>query len=291
METWRMRVSVVGAGLMGAGIGLGFRQHGAEVMYLVNGPRGISRADQAVRELAAELVEIGVAERGFADDVRLCASIDELPDSDLVIESVPEQQGLKRALLADLSAAQPTALLCSNTSSLSITALATDIVRPQRFAGMHFWYPAPLMPLVELVPGEHTINETLERAGQILSNHGKTPITLARDIPGFVWNRLVVAVLREAKFLVEQGVVGARELDLVVEHGLARRWSLTGPFASAVLGGVATFETVGANLLPQLDDATELDGLTALLDGYVPDPKALAAWRVRRLAERQDPGP
>jgi 3-hydroxybutyryl-CoA dehydrogenase len=231
---------------------------------------------------------LGVAGPGFADDVAYCGEVDELPGSDLIIESIPEQRDLKRALLAELATAQPRALLCTNTSSLGITALAAELHRPKRFAGLHFWYPAPLMPLVELVPGERTEQAALAEIEQIVRQHGKTPIVLARDIPGFVWNRLVVAVLREAASLVEQGVVGPRDIDLVVEHGLARRWSLTGPFASAVLGGVSTFETVGANLLPLLDQRTSLDALTELLAGYVPDRAALSAWRDRRLAERDD---
>ena len=90
-----------------------------------------------------------------------------------------------------------------------------------------------------------------------MSITGRFPSRLLRDVnPGFVWNRLVGTLsLREATSLVAQGVVTARDVDLVVEQGLARRWSLTGPFASAVLGGVSTFETVGRNLLPQLSSA------------------------------------
>jgi 3-hydroxybutyryl-CoA dehydrogenase len=283
-----MRVAVVGAGLMGVGIGLGFCQYGAHVTYLVHGRHARPRAERAVGEAAAELVDLGVAEAGFADRVVYCGVVTELPGCDLIIESIPEQRDLKLAILAELATAQPRALLCTNTSSLGITALGADLHRPQRFAGLHFWYPAPLMPLVELVPGQRTDPTALVEIEQIVRQHGKIPIVLARDIPGFVWNRLVVAVLREAASLVEQGVVSARDIDLVVEHGLARRWSLTGPFASAVLGGVPTFETVGANLLPLLDQRTSLAALTELLAGYVPDRAALSAWRDRRLAERDD---
>lgn len=280
-----MHVAVVGTGLMGTGIGLGFAHYGASVTYLV---RDRDRAQRVVRKLADEMAAIGIADRDLAEDVSLCTTVDGLPPSDLIIESVPENRALKVALLAELSSAQPRALLCSNTSSLSITDIASGTMRPERVAGMHFWYPPPLMPLVELVPGERTSAGALDLGMELLRSHGKTPIRLTRDIPGFVWNRLVVAVLREAKSLVEQGVVSAREVDLVVEQGLARRWSLTGPFASAVLGGVATFETVGGNLLPRLSTDTDLGGLSLLLDGYVSHPDSLDAWRNRQLAARTD---
>lgn len=281
-----MQVVVVGSGLMGAGIGLGFAQHAASVTYLTRRPL---HARDAVARVAGEFVALGIVDKESVDGLSFCTDIDDLPSSDLVIESVPEDLALKIPLLAELSQAQPGALLCSNTSSLSITSIAAGTVRPDRVAGMHFWYPAPLMPLVELVPGSETSDDCLDCGAQILIDHGKVPIRLQRDFPGFVWNRLVVAVLREAKSLVEQGVVTARDVDLVVEQGLARRWSLTGPFASAMLGGVSTFETVGRNLLPQLSSASDLEGMTAMLQDYVGNIDELNAWRNQQLAAREEP--
>jgi 3-hydroxybutyryl-CoA dehydrogenase len=281
-----MHVVVVGTGLMGAGIGLGFAQHGASVTYLTRRPL---QAREAVTRVAGDFLALGIVDKASVDGLAFCGEIDDLPASELVVESIPEDLALKIPLLAELSKAQPDALLCSNTSSLSITSIAVGTVRPDRVAGMHFWYPAPLMPLVELVPGNETSDDCLDRGAQILVDHGKVPIRLQRDFPGFVWNRLVVAVLREAKSLVEQGVVSARDVDLVVEQGLARRWSLTGPFASAVLGGVSTFETVGRNLLPQLSSASDLTGMADMLQDYVENIDELNAWRNQHLAAREGP--
>lgn len=248
--------------------------------------RDRAKGERAVREHAEELAALGVVDEDIAARLTFCTKLEDLPASQLVVESVSEQQALKVGLIGDLAAAEPEALIGSNTSSLSITALSSRAVSPERVVGMHFWYPAPLMPLVELVPGEQTSSASMDRGERMLREHGKTPIRLGRDIPGFVWNRLVVAELREATSLVEQGVVSARGVDLVVEQGLARRWSLTGPFASAVLGGIATFETVGRNLLPLLSADTAIDGLGALLEGYVTDPDGLSAWRNEQLAMR-----
>ncbi len=280
-----MQITVVGAGRIGAGIGLGFAGHGATVTYLV---RDAARAESQIRALAGELVEIGPPAWASSHPAAwsLETSIARLPPSDLIIESVPEDIRVKVPLLGELSRAQPGAILCSNTSSLPITALAAEVSSPERVAGMHFFYPAPLMPLTELVPGERTSPATLDACEKILRDHGKTPIRLRTDNPGFVWNRLTVAVLREAKALVESGLISPRDMDLVMEQGLARRWSLTGPFASAILGGVGTFETVGRNLLRLLSTAPDLEGLARVLDGYVPDPEALARWRNDELNAR-----
>ena len=280
-----MHISVVGCGLLGAGIGLSFAMRGASVSYLV---RDVERARAKVDAEIAELVGLGLLDQGLAGRITFHETMAELPPSEMIIESIPENRSLKVPLFAALSRAHPEALLFSNTSSLSITDIAAETRDPSRVAGMHFWYPAPLMPLVELVPGDLTSRSTLDIAERALLRYGKTPVRLSRDIPGFVWNRLVVAVLREAKSLVEQGVLTARDVDLVVELGLARRWSLTGPFASACLGGVATFETVGANLLPQLSAESDLGGLSGLLDGYVSDREGLNSWRNKQLAIRAD---
>jgi 3-hydroxybutyryl-CoA dehydrogenase len=278
------QVAVVGTGLMGTGIGLCFASHGAAVTYVV---RDLARAERTVQDAADELAGLGLG-AGVPSPVGFCTDLEELADSDVIIESITEDLGAKVQLFSELSRRQPRALLCSNTSSLRITDIAKGAERPERVVGMHFWYPPPLMPLVELVPGAQTSDSTMGTAVDFLSRHGKVPIRLRFDHPGFVWNRLVVAVLREAKAMVDLGLVSAREVDLVVEQGLARRWALTGPFASAVIGGVDTFETVGRNLLPDLATTADLDGLAEMLDGYVDDRDALARWRNGFLADRTE---
>jgi 3-hydroxybutyryl-CoA dehydrogenase len=272
---------------MGVGIGLSFAASGADVTVL---SRNAARGTFAIARAGQRLVSLGVLAGADAESVRVVEDPARLPRCCLVVESLPEDLELKRALFATLSLCQPEAILASNTSSLRITDIARDASRPERIVGTHFWYPAPLMPLVEVVPGEATDGATLEGTSQLLSCMGKTPVTLQRDIAGFVWNRLTVAVLREAKWLVDEGVVEARDIDLVVERGLALRWSLTGPFSSAALGGAAIFETIGANLAPQLSAARDLSGLADLVDGLVTDPGQLDHWRSTRLAAQADSG-
>jgi 3-hydroxybutyryl-CoA dehydrogenase len=290
----RMQVAVVGAGRMGAGIAASFAAHGHDLTVVA---RSQHKARSAVEQVLEETRAYGVwtdpaCSVGAIRYVAAPAAVP--PQSDLVLESVSESWQLKVALLHEIGAAAPNAVLASNTSSFSITALADAAGSPERAVGLHFWYPAQLMPLVEVVRGEHTLNAAVDLARHAVCSIGKTPIDVRRDVPGQIWNRLQIAVLREALALVTAGVADPDQVDLVVREGLARRWARTGPFESAVLGGTRTFETVARNLLPELSDARNLDGLAAVLESYVKDPAALDKRRndslARALARERDGG-
>jgi 3-hydroxyacyl-CoA dehydrogenase len=128
-----------------------------------------------------------------------------------------------------------------------------------------------------VVRGAATSSDVADRVTALLRTLGKRPVAVRRDVLGFVWNRLQLALLREAVWLTEAGVASPEEVDRVVREGLARRWRLIGPFETVALGGAETFERIAANLLPALSDATALPGLRRWLDET---PETLA--RVRR---------
>src|SRR5207237_2718167 len=157
---------------------------------------------------------------------------------------------LKVALLRPLAAGSPDAVFATNTSSLGITALGDAIGAPERTIGTHYWNPPLLMPLVEVVAGEHTSPEVVSLARETVAALGKRPV-LVRDVPGFVWNRIQMAVLREAAWVVENGVAAPDTVDAILRHGLARRWSNVGFFEAISLGGVGTWRATSANLLPE----------------------------------------
>lgn len=186
------------------------------------------------------------------------------PDVAIAVESVPEHEAVKVDVLAGVARAVPGATVASNTSSLSITRLGAAIGAPERTLGTHYLNPPLLMPLVEIVRGEATTPERVDAAVAVLRDLGKRPVTVDRDVPGFVWNRLQFALLREAVWLVEQGIASPEAVDEVVRDGLARRWRLTGPFETVALGGPATFAAVAHNLLPELSNAGSIDVLEAL---------------------------
>jgi 3-hydroxybutyryl-CoA dehydrogenase len=255
-----MKVAVVGVGLMGSQIGCEFAMAGHTVEFVSRDP---ALARGRVEEVLADVVATGILTEVQADSARAATAYASSASRgfELAIESVPEDLTLKVEVLRGLAAVEPAAILASNTSSLSITALGRGAGAPTRVIGMHYWNPPVLMPLVEVVPGEDTDPGVVATICRVLAEIGKHPVTVPKDVPGFVWNRLQFALLREAMWLVENGAASPETVDLVVREGLARRWRHIGPFEAVALGGPETWSRVGANLLPELSNATTIDGL------------------------------
>jgi 3-hydroxybutyryl-CoA dehydrogenase len=272
-----VNVVVLGAGLMGAQIGCEYLLAGHTVTFVA---RDLDRASERIErglELAGQL-GLFPAHRAAetASRMRLLTEPDLEPD--IVVESLPEDLSLKVSLLAPI-ASGGSAIIATNTSSLSVTTLGREIGAPERTLGTHYWNPPLLMPLVEVVLTAETDASVLAWIRETLVGLGKRPIVVNRDVPGFVWNRLQFALVREALWLVENGVATPEAVDEIVSDGLARRWRHVGPFEAAALGGLDTWLRVGANLLPELSDATSL----AALERHLPtDPKQLEAARDRR---------
>ena len=145
-------------------------------------------------------------------------------DAGLVIESGPEEMGFKQELFARMDAvARPEALLASNTSGLSITAIAELCRRPERVLTAHFWNPPHLMPLVEVVMGAKTSKESAEQLRAVLVECGKSPVVLKKDRPGQLGNRLQMALVREAAHMIAEGIATADDIDTVIRSGLGLR--------------------------------------------------------------------
>ena len=233
-------VAVLGAGTMGAGIARVFADAGVSV-------RLSSRRESS---LDAARGRLGDA----ATRMRLTTSADEaLAGAELVVETIVEEPEPKRVLLARAEEiASPEAILTTNTSSLSLAALAGALRRPERFAGLHWFNPAELVELVEVVGGERTAATTLDVLAGWMEQLGKAPVVVRRDVPGFVANRLQYALLREAYTLVETGVCSFADVDRAVTHGLGARWAGIGPFEAMDLAGLDVHAAVAANLWSEL---------------------------------------
>jgi 3-hydroxybutyryl-CoA dehydrogenase len=255
-----MRVLVVGAGLMGAQIGCEYALGGHDVTLVARRPQGVrDRVESAFATLRD--LELAVPDEVDAAGARMrFASAIDVP-SDFVVESLPEELELKASLLRDAVARSPEAVLASNTSSLSITELGELAGAPERTVGTHYWNPPLLMPLVEVVAGERTRPDVIAFVRSILEALGKRPVVLEREVPGFVWNRLQMALLRESVWLVENGVASPETVDEVVRHGLARRYRHVGLFQAIALGGVDTWSGAAANIFPQLSTAQRVSDL------------------------------
>jgi 3-hydroxybutyryl-CoA dehydrogenase len=200
----------------------------------------------------------------------------------IIVESVVEDLEQKQEALAPVVARNPAAIVASNTSSIPITAIGAAVGAGERTVGAHYWNPPLLMPMVEIIRGDETRPAVVDEMVATLRALGKRPVLVDRDVAGFAWNRLQLALLREAVWLVENGVASPATVDEIVRDGLARRWRYTGPFQTAALGGAATFERVANLLWPALSTANSLQGLRRWLDE--------SAQTTGPLRERRDAG-
>jgi 3-hydroxybutyryl-CoA dehydrogenase len=219
-----MRIAVIGAGTMGHGIAQVAAAAGHAVALVDTEAERVAAGLERIRSGLAEAVRRGKlaeAEAGAAAArVRGTTSLEEAAaGSALAIEAVPEELGLKARVLATLARHAPAdALLASNTSSLSITALQREVPGPERVLGLHFFNPVPAMKLVEVVRGEATAEEVVARGVAFARGLGKEPIVV-RDAPGFASSRLGVALGLEAMRMVEEGVATPRDIDTAMELG------------------------------------------------------------------------
>ncbi|MFF4062482.1 3-hydroxyacyl-CoA dehydrogenase NAD-binding domain-containing protein [Streptomyces sp. NPDC001668] len=233
--------AVIGAGTIGLSWTALFAAHGLTVRVTDPRPDLAEAVAAALDDFAPQLAARGLDVEGLADRVHLAADVREaVRDADVVQENGPERVGFKKDLFATLARQAPThALLLSSSSAIPSTAFTADL-EPQdagRTLIGHPFNPPHLLPLVEVVPGERTTEESVQAAVDFYTLVGRTPVVERKEIPGFVGNRLQNALNREAIHLVEQGVVTPENLDKVMTNSLGIRWSTVGPFLGSHLGG------------------------------------------------------
>jgi 3-hydroxybutyryl-CoA dehydrogenase len=262
-----VKVVLLGPGLMGSQIACEYALGGHDVTVLARRPaiahERIERAFVTARDhdlATAEEISAARPRMTIAEDA---AAAD---GAQLIVESVVEDLPEKAAALAPVVTHAPEAIVASNTSSIPISLIGAAIGAPARTIGTHYWNPPLLMPIVEVIRGNETTDAVVDEVSATLRGLGKRPVFVDRDVDGFVWNRLQLALLREAVWVVENGIASPETVDEIVRDGLARRWRYTGPFQTAALGGASTFERVAANLWPVLSCATSLNDLRRWLD-------------------------
>ncbi len=218
------RVGVVGFGLMGSGIAQVCAQAGYDTLVRDVEQRFIDKGFERVDGSLARIVKGGKLSEADAKAargrMRGTASLADFKDRDLVIEAVVEVIDTKKAVWDELDrVCGPDTIFASNTSSLTIVEMAAKTKRPEKFAGLHFFNPAPVMPLVEIVRAITTSDATIETLRQFVGSLGKTGV-VCKDTPGFIVNRLLVPYLLGAIRALEQGVASAEEIDQAVKLGL-----------------------------------------------------------------------
>lgn len=238
------RISIIGAGTMGHGIALDFARAGCAVTL----------CDSSASALERALEKIGAAEASALSRLHTSTSLADAAEADLVIEVVYEDLSLKQSIFAELDRlCPPRTILASNTSSFMPSLLASATRRPDRVLVAHYFYPPALLPLVELVCSPQTSEATLQSVRAAMLGAGKTPVVVRKETPGFIANRLQNALLREALYLVEQGIASPQDVDLSVKMSFGRRLAVKGPLETAeVQDGWDVIQTIHQTILPTL---------------------------------------
>ena len=262
-------VVIAGAGTMGASLAQIFAQAGIQVTLWNRSQAGLDRAAALIRSNQSALVAAG---RLSADDSnalmeRIVPTTEDacFPTASFLLESIAEDLTLKQDFFRRISTLVPVdCILTTNTSGLSISDIVSTVAEPGRFCGMHRINPPHLVPLVEVIQGTDTGDGTMDFVYALAQRLRKKPIR-AKDLPGFIMNRLQLALLREALALVDSGAATAEDVDAAVKYGLGLRYACVGPFETMDLGGVDIFCRIASYLLADLDDRKDTPPLLQTL--------------------------
>ncbi len=260
-------IAVLGTGTMGHGIALLSAKAGLNVKMYGRSDESLDRGMSSIISSLNRLTIQGTFSEMECQDIisriRGVKTLEEAADgADFIIESVAENLELKQDIFRKLdSLCTPEVILASNTSGLSPSEIANVTTHPERVVIAHFWNPPQLIPLVEVVPGEKTSKETVDITSEWIDFIGKKSVKMEKECLGFIGNRLQLALLREAMYIVEQGWAKPEEVDKAMEYGHGRRLSVTGPLCSADLGGLDIFNNISSYLFKDLCNYTEPSAL------------------------------
>lgn len=232
-------VACVGVGTIGAGWAAYFLARGYRVEAWDPAPDAERRLKSLVETAWPALTELGLSEGASPDKVRVHTELaDALNGAGFVQESAPERLDLKRSLLADIDAATPSQIVVgSSTSGYSMSEMAAGVAHPGRFVVGHPFNPPYLIPLVEVAGGEATTADAVNWASQWYDHIGKSVITMDREVPGFIANRLQEALWREALHMVDHGEATVEQIDRAITDGPGLRWPVQGPMLTFHLAG------------------------------------------------------
>jgi 3-hydroxyacyl-CoA dehydrogenase len=251
------RAAVIGTGTMGPGMGAVLARAGLEVaLYdvsleaLERAKGGVQLAQGVLDRLDTTQVEGGSVR--YSDDL-----VDALQDVDVVLEAIPEKLELKQEIYRQFEQhTRPDTILASNTSGIPITKIAEVCKHPERVVGMHWSNPPHLIPMIEVIPGEKTSEETVDAVVGLVRRIGYHPV-VEREVPGFVENRILYAIMREALDLVDRGIIDAEGMDLNVRWGIGYKLAVIGPMELLDMAGLDIYGSVSSYLNPDLCDSKE----------------------------------
>lgn len=257
-------ITNIGAGTMGHAIALQFALKGYKVYMLDHSKKSLDRGNSLIQQDLETFESVNLLNEDKDTILKRIIPTtnyeEALKDTDFVIESVIEDLDVKKSVWQKVeSFVANDVVLATNTSGLSPSEIQKVLKHPERFVVAHFWNPAQLMPLVEVVPGNQTSQEVVDFTVKLMNHIGKHAAPLSKEALGFVGNRIQLAVLREAFHIVNEGIASPESVDDIVKYSLGRRWSLVGPIASADLGGLDVFGNISSYLYADLANDTGMD--------------------------------
>jgi len=256
-------IAVIGAGTMGHGIAQVFALAGFQVSLTDSDAKILENAIPRIRANLETFLDHGLVSKDEAVAVpariKLVSNlIDAASQADFIFEAVFEDLALKREVLRQMEEHCPArAVIASNTSSFCVGDMASALDRPEQFLITHFWNPPHIIPLVEIVPGDHASAGTIKTTFKLFRDAGKCPVLVKKDVAGFVGNRLQHALRREAIAIVAQGIASPKDVDLIARLGFGLRLPVVGPLETVDLGGLDLTLAIQSYLLPKLDRSTE----------------------------------
>jgi 3-hydroxybutyryl-CoA dehydrogenase len=258
-------ISVAGAGTMGASLAQTFALFGYDVKVFDIYETALEKAKRLVDLNQETWINQGIISQTQSDDLKkkivYTNDLQALKNSDFLIEAILENLDVKHKFWKEVSAlVRPDAILCSNTSGLSITAIAEAVEHPERFAGMHWMNPPHIIPLIEVIQAKLTSDETIQVVYDFALELKKKPVKV-KDAPSFVLNRIQQAILREALYIVQEGIATPEGVDDVMKYALGFRYAAFGPFEICDLGGLDIHNNISKYTFPDLCDAKEPFGL------------------------------
>ncbi|HLY49741.1 MAG TPA: 3-hydroxyacyl-CoA dehydrogenase NAD-binding domain-containing protein [Solirubrobacteraceae bacterium] len=249
------RATVLGTGTMGPGMGAVLARAGLQVTLFDVNPEAIERAQGMVGMVEGVLERLEVPVRdggGVSYETDRAAA---LQGTDVVVEAIPEQLELKRQVFGEIEdEISAEAIIASNTSGIPVTRLAEGLQRPERVIGWHWSNPPHLIPMNEVIPGEKTSPEVTAATEELTRRIGYHPVTLKKEVPGFVENRVLYAIMRECLALVDEGVIDEEGLDLCVKWGIGYKLAVVPPIHLLDMAGLDIYTSVASYLNQSLSD-------------------------------------
>ncbi|HHZ02094.1 MAG TPA: 3-hydroxyacyl-CoA dehydrogenase family protein [Tissierellia bacterium] len=259
-------IVIAGAGVMGASFAQIFAQYGFKVVLYDIFEASIEKGKKLISMNQQNAIDEGLLtseeSSKLVNNISYTMDMESFRNADFVIEAIAEKMEIKHEFWKQVSSIAPEdAILTTNTSGLSINKIAEAVHKPERFCGMHWVNPPHIVPLVEIISGDKTKEETSEIVKELALYIERKPVMVKKDISGFILNRLQYAILREAFYIVENGVASVEDVDNVMKYGLGRRYACIGPFETIDFGGIDIFFNVGSYMFKELSNSTEVSPL------------------------------